>query len=81
MIRRSAATPYERAAFVALLVGALSVNIKEGLWLATTDFRSFADLYVMALVVLLGSRARLGAAALMVSASTAGAMLTLVRFI
>ncbi|MGZ4676109.1 MAG: AZOBR_p60025 family cell surface glycopolymer formation protein [Acidimicrobiia bacterium] len=81
VIRRSAATPYERAAFVALLVGALSVNIKEGLWLATTDFRSFADLYVMALVVLLGSRARLGAAALMVSASTAGAMLTLVRFI
>lgn len=80
-MRRTAAAPYERAAFVALLVGALSVQIKEGLWLATTDFRSFADLYVLALVVLLGSRARLRVPALLVGVSTVGATLTLVRFV
>lgn len=80
-LRSTAASVHERAAFVALLIGALSVNIKEGLWLATTDFRSFADLYVMALIVLLGSRIRLSVPAMLVGASTAGAMVSLVRFV
>ena len=51
-IRATTAPWAERGAFAALVLGALSVDIGEGIWLTLHDFRMFADLYALAILVL-----------------------------
>lgn len=80
-IRSTAAPGHERAAFVCLLVAAISVDIVEGIWVTLHDFRAFADLYALAIIVLLGSRTRLGVPAAAVGLCTIGAIARSVRVI
>jgi hypothetical protein len=80
-LRTTSAPLHERAAFVGLLVAALSVEIGEGLWSTLHDFRMFGDVYALSIVILLGSRVRLVAPSVAVGLCTFGAMATSARYL
>lgn len=80
-LRSTTAPMHERLAFVCLLLAALSVEISEGIWLTLHDFRMFADVYALAIIVLLGSRTRLVAPAIAVGLCTIGVIATSARFV
>jgi hypothetical protein len=54
---RSSAPLGERVAW--LLAGLLAVSLAQGIWMGAVDFRSLDDLYVLGILVLLASPARL----------------------
>jgi hypothetical protein len=58
-LRSTTAPIHERAAFIGLLLGALSVGISSGLWTGIDHLRFFADVYVLAGLVILGTKWRL----------------------
>ncbi len=57
--RTTSALAYERLGFAFLVVFALCVSTPIGPWNEQFDFRVFADLFVLAWIVLLGTRIRL----------------------
>lgn len=56
-LRRAAVPPWVRLAWgIALLV---ALSLSHGVWYGTANFRGFEDLYLLSVIVLLGSRRRL----------------------
>ena len=58
-MRKSAAAPVEKAVFIGLAIACLSVDVRERIW-TIRSLRMFADVYVLAVVVLLATGRRLG---------------------
>ena len=63
-------------ALVGLAIGALIVDVPEGIWVDRNDLRMFADLYAVAVMVLVMTRTRLRVAAIGVGLCTALASLS-----
>jgi hypothetical protein len=77
-LRSTTAPMHERVALVLLVIVALITKIGTNLWKEQDDFRQLADLYVVAGLVLLGSRAKLFVpCALVTTAAAATAALRL----
>ncbi|MHB8293148.1 MAG: AZOBR_p60025 family cell surface glycopolymer formation protein [Acidimicrobiales bacterium] len=57
-ITKSSARPHEVLAFVFAIV--MTVSLSAEVWMGQADFHSLYDVYVLAVIVLLGSKRRLG---------------------
>jgi hypothetical protein len=66
-LRKSTAEPLEKAVFVGLAIACLSVDVAEEIW-TIRSLRMFANAYVLAMLVLLATRRRLGGAVTAVGA-------------
>lgn len=77
-LRRTSALVHERVAFLFLL--GLALSLSGEVWNGQADFRSFAPLFEIAGVVLLGSRRRLGLLALVVGVAFLVTYIHRVRF-
>lgn len=58
-LRKSAADPLEVAVFVGLAIACLSVDVRASVW-TIRSLRMFADVYALAILILLAARRRLG---------------------
>ena len=72
-LRSSAARPYEKLAFAVLVIFAFTLSTPEGPWIESFDFRVFSDCYLLAFVVLIGTRKRLYLPVALVSVCWLGA--------
>ena len=77
-LRRSRVGSPLTPALIGAVLGMLIVDVPDGIWLDRNDLRMFADLYIVAMMVLLVSPARLTLRAVGVGACSAAAALSFV---
>jgi hypothetical protein len=78
-LRTTTARLYERAAWLAY--GVLALSVAPGIWLGDVGFRSLDDLYLFSCIILLSSRQRLRVPGVLVAGAWTVVAVELIKFI